>query len=305
MDKRSVLITGCSDGGLGAALALELHAVGCRVIATARNPAKMEGLKSAGIETLTLDVLSASSIDASVREVRKLLSGRLDILINNAGIAYYSPLAETDVDEAKRLFDLNVWAPVSVTQAYLPLLLQSKYGGIVVNNTSGSSVINTPYLSIYGASKAALAMLTRGFHTEMAAFGIKAIDLKSGAVHSNIYSNSEVAHDYHVKENSLFFAGKEWLEKFFSGEVLAAHNKPRDEWAKATVKAILQPKTPIIIWGGAFTWSVWLGSYLPYSLQDWISRDIARAHHVDKCIKDYRPQKAIVDRYGPDAIVKP
>lgn len=78
--KRTVLITGCSDGGLGAALALAFHEAGLHVYATARNPSKMSQLAALGMETLTLDILSDSSIAAC----RSKLSS-LDILVNNAG----------------------------------------------------------------------------------------------------------------------------------------------------------------------------------------------------------------------------
>lgn len=75
-----MLITGCSDGGLCAALAIALHQAGLQVYATACNPSKLSQVQAHGIETLTLDVLSADSIAAAVTKVP-----RLDILVNNAG----------------------------------------------------------------------------------------------------------------------------------------------------------------------------------------------------------------------------
>jgi NADP-dependent 3-hydroxy acid dehydrogenase YdfG len=81
--KRTVLITGCSDGGMGAALAKEFHQAGLHVIATARDVSKMTGLTSLGIETLPLDIQSESSIQACFAKVSDL-----DILINNAGAMY-------------------------------------------------------------------------------------------------------------------------------------------------------------------------------------------------------------------------
>lgn len=84
--KRSILITGCSDGGLGAAIALEMHRSGrWRVLASARNVKKMQALESAGIETLSLDVLSEESLQASVTHISELLGGSLDGLFLNAG----------------------------------------------------------------------------------------------------------------------------------------------------------------------------------------------------------------------------
>src|ERR1700712_3541828 len=118
--KRKVLITGCSDGGLGAALAIAFHDAGLHVYATARNPAKLAEVTSHGIETLTLDVLSDDSIAACVSKLTDL-----DILVNNAGAAYSMPVSDLSIPESKKLFDLNVWSHIAVTQAFLPLLLKS------------------------------------------------------------------------------------------------------------------------------------------------------------------------------------
>ncbi len=82
---KSALITGCSKGGIGDALAQEFHKNGVRVFAIARNSAKVEDFKSLGIEVLQLDVLSPESIQIAVSEVRKATGGKLDFLVNNAG----------------------------------------------------------------------------------------------------------------------------------------------------------------------------------------------------------------------------
>ena len=145
MAKSTVLITGCSDGGLGFALASAFHGAGYRVLATARNPAKLEDAKAAGIETLALDVPSDTSIEKCMAEVRQMTGGSLDILVNNAGATYFTPLADASIPESKKLFDLNVWSNLATIQAFLPLLLRSTRGGLIVNHTSISSVICPPF----------------------------------------------------------------------------------------------------------------------------------------------------------------
>jgi 1-acylglycerone phosphate reductase len=80
------LITGCSEGGIGDAIAIEFHKKGIEVIATARDPTKMEHLKVMGFHTVKLDVVSQESIDAAVKEVEKITGGRLDFLVNNSGL---------------------------------------------------------------------------------------------------------------------------------------------------------------------------------------------------------------------------
>lgn len=97
----------------------------------------MTELTSLGIETSTLDVQSDSSIVACVSQLPSL-----DILVINAGATYTMPVADLSIPEAKKLFDLNVWSYLAVTQAFLPLLLQSK--GMIVNQTSGASVVTVP-----------------------------------------------------------------------------------------------------------------------------------------------------------------
>jgi 1-acylglycerone phosphate reductase len=142
-----ILITGSSDGGLGSSLAVAFHQHGRRVLATARNVARMTGLQNLGIETITLDVFSNSSINSCVEQVTALTastSGGLDILINNAGGGYNMPVADIDIAKAKSLFDLNVWSYIAVMQAFLPLLLQAK--DMIVNNTSISSIAPNPFL---------------------------------------------------------------------------------------------------------------------------------------------------------------
>jgi len=83
---KSVLITGCSAGGIGDALAQEFHRQGLRVFATARNLEKISHLKDLGLDVLQLDVLSPTSIENAAREVAEKTGGKLDFLVNNAGM---------------------------------------------------------------------------------------------------------------------------------------------------------------------------------------------------------------------------
>jgi short-subunit dehydrogenase len=97
------------------------------------------------------------------------------------------PVSDIDIAKAKALFDLNVWSYITVTQAFPPLLLKAP--GMIVNNTSISSVAPTPFSSVYHASKAAAAMFSDHQRIELAPFGIKVVDLKTGCVKSNFHSN--------------------------------------------------------------------------------------------------------------------
>lgn len=134
--KRTVLVTGCSKGGIGAALAVAFHQRGLRVIATARDPSKMDFFGYSGIEMLPLDVSSEASIQECVSKLSSL-----DILVNNAGAGLLSAFSDVSVEDAKELFDLNVWAQVVMIQACLPLLRKSDRA-IIVNNTSCERVLS-------------------------------------------------------------------------------------------------------------------------------------------------------------------
>ena len=85
MSRKTVLITGCSQGGIGHSLALEWHKKGARVFATARNLDAMSNLSNAGIECLAMDVTETASLQTTREQVENITGGKLDILVNNAG----------------------------------------------------------------------------------------------------------------------------------------------------------------------------------------------------------------------------
>lgn len=137
MSKKTVLITGCSEGGIGAALARAFKAKGYQyqVHATLRNPAKAGALgKIDGIEISTLDVTKPDSISQCVQYIETKTGGKLDVLVNNAGADLTMPLLDVSIEEAKALFELNVWAVLSLTQAFAPKLVKAR--GTVVNINS-------------------------------------------------------------------------------------------------------------------------------------------------------------------------
>lgn len=146
---------------MGAALAIAFHEAGLHVYATARDLSKMAQLASLGIQTLVLDIQSSSSIAACIIG---LSSCNIDILVNNAGVSASMPVSDLSLSEAKKLFDVNVWSQLAVTQAFLPLLLKSK--GMIVNNTSVVSTTAIPFQSAYNASKAAMAMFSDSMRLE-------------------------------------------------------------------------------------------------------------------------------------------
>lgn len=143
----SVLITGCSDGGIGSALAHAFHAAGLEVFATARSISKMASLADLpGITLLTLDVTDPASIDRAVDTVSvatSISAGGLDYLVNNAGQGYVMPMLDSSVAEMQAMFEINVWGALRVTQAFAPLVVRAK--GVIVNNSSIAGCLGLPY----------------------------------------------------------------------------------------------------------------------------------------------------------------
>lgn len=145
MAPKSVLITGCSAGGIGFALALAFQQRGLYVFATARTLSKMAELeKLPNVTLLSLDVTSSSSIAAAVDAVRTKTGGTLDYLVNNSGGGLFMPILDTDVDEARRMFEVNIFGVLAVTQAFAPLVIAAK--GTVVNNSSIAGCLYPPFM---------------------------------------------------------------------------------------------------------------------------------------------------------------
>lgn len=210
MTTKTVLITGCSEGGIGDGLAREFHRLGLKVFATARSLSKMVSLKELGIDTLEMDVTSSESIAEAVQIVRGATGGRLDILVNNAGIQHIMPFADFPLEGIKRVFDTNVIGIFAVTQAFLSMLIEAK--GIIANIGSINTVFIPPYQTPYNASKAAIDTFGDSLRIELAPLGVRVVTIKTGAVRSCLFENSTQRGT--VPEGSLYYPLKERIEKF-------------------------------------------------------------------------------------------
>ena len=145
MPQQSVLITGCSDDGIGYGLALTFQQRGYLVFATTRDVKKMSKLQGLpNVKLLELDVTETDQIAAAARVVRDQTGGTLDYLINNAGRNHFMPILDEDLNATRAIFDTNVWGPVAVTQAFAPLLIKAK--GRIVFITSISGYVNVPWM---------------------------------------------------------------------------------------------------------------------------------------------------------------
>src|SRR5215213_11417662 len=141
------IVTGAS-GGIGEATARALHAAGYRVFGTSR---RTPGTRAPGIEYLVCDVTSDESVQAAVGEVLSN-AGRVDLLVNNAGVGLVAGAEESSLEQAKSLFDVNLFGVVRLTKAVLPAM-RRQGSGRIVNISSVMGLIPAPFMALYAASK--------------------------------------------------------------------------------------------------------------------------------------------------------
>ncbi|KAI9172648.1 Short-chain dehydrogenase ptmH [Paramyrothecium foliicola] len=180
--KKSVLITGCSPGGIGCALALAFKARNCNVIATARRPEPLLELQAMGLTAVQLDVDDAKSVAAAKERVEEIAGGKLDILVNNAGARYVMPLTDASLDRMRSVFETNVFSVVNLTNTMMPLLIASE--GLIVNVSSASDRVPYPFKGVYAMTKAALTSYSRTLSVEMAHYNVRVLNVVTSFVTS-------------------------------------------------------------------------------------------------------------------------
>src|ERR1700694_2134807 len=200
--QKVVLVTGAARG-IGLAVAKRFLAEGWRValldIEAELLWKSVEALAASG-NTLGLhcDVSDANAVASAVTEIERRF-GRLDALVNNAGIAVFAPLLETSDDDWSRVLEVNLTGPFLCCKAAVPLMREHG-GGAIVNITSISAVRASTLRSAYGTSKAGLAHLTKQLAVELAALGIRVNGVAPGPVETAMAKavhTPEIRADYH------------------------------------------------------------------------------------------------------------
>lgn len=190
--KKSVLITGCSLGGIGSALTIEFQKRGLHVFATARSLEKMVHLKDiTNVTLIGLDVTDQASMTSASEQVKAVTGGRLDYLVNNSGAQHVAPVIDTDIQIAKEIFDVNVFGVLLMVKTFSPLLLAAR--GCIVNICSVSGYVYAPWMGVYQASKAATEMLSETMRLELQPLGVRVISLVTGAIATNIMAGASVS----------------------------------------------------------------------------------------------------------------
>ncbi len=194
-----VLVTGASTG-IGAAVAARLFGAGHKVFGTSRK----EGAAppAAGVRMLVMDVRREASVAQAVAQVLES-AGRIDVLVNNAGVGIAASVEDTRPDDMQRQMDTNFLGPLRVCQAVLPAM-RAQGSGRIIQMSSIAARIGIPFQGAYSASKSALEGMSEALSMELKPFGIDVVMIQPGDTKSN------------------FTASREWTESAKGSAVYAA-----------------------------------------------------------------------------------
>lgn len=190
-----VLITGASSG-IGEAIATFLADKNYKVYGTSRNPKVKE---NHGFKMIALDVLKTDTIEKAVEQVI-VAEGRIDVLINNAGMGITGPVEDTPTDKMRAVFNTNLFGAIDVMKAVLPQM-RTQQSGLIINVTSIAGYMGLPFRGLYSATKGALELVSEATNMEVQQFGVRVVNVAPGDFATNI-----AAGRYHtpVFENSTY-----------------------------------------------------------------------------------------------------
>ncbi|MFL6045519.1 MAG: oxidoreductase [Propionibacteriaceae bacterium] len=246
---KTALITGASSG-IGEATALQLAELGYTVYAGARRMQRMSDLADRGIRTRALDVTDEATMVALVEDIISE-TGRIDVLVNNAGYGLYGALEDVPIEEARRQFEVNLFGLARLTQLVLPQM-RAQRDGYVVNVSSMGGKIWEPLGSWYHASKFAVEGLSDSLRVEVAAFGIKVVIIQPGTIRSEW--SGIAADQLEATSANTPYAGQ---AKIIGGALRAVDRMQLasgpEVVAEAIAKAVQSPKprTRYVVGGGA------------------------------------------------------
>jgi NAD(P)-dependent dehydrogenase (short-subunit alcohol dehydrogenase family) len=260
-----ILVTGASSG-FGCAIAKALAASGHRVFGTARSP---RTAASEGFTTLTLDVTQDESVQACVSQVIGT-AGRIDVLINNAGMGIAGAIEDTSAAEAQLQFDTNFFGLHRVCRAVLPHL-RAQGTGTIINMSSLAGRISLPFQGFYSATKFAIEAYTEALRMEVRPFGIKVTMIEPGDFATSFTANRRMTQETQP------------ASPYFEPATRAVATMARDEQANrdlapviAAVETILRSRRPALRYPRANALQRIFNSlrpFLPQTLSEYLIRD--------------------------------
>ncbi|KAH7130976.1 short chain dehydrogenase [Dactylonectria macrodidyma] len=273
--KKTVLITGCTPGGIGHELALEFHKQGLHVIATARRLEVLSDLRRLGIDTLPLDVTKSESINTCRKQVTEITGGTLDILVNNAGVSHTIPAIDIDMDDVRNTFETNVFGVMAMVKTFAPLLIAAR--GLIVNISSLASVAPYVFGSVFCATKGAINSYSRTLRQELRPFGVRVTVVMAGVVKT---TTTKLYRE--LPSGSIYYL----LEELFTRKLTYSENTAKMEARDFAEKVVTK-----LLYGRGWLWSLiggrpdwlWLGgSATIIRLAQWIGEWFLDAKAYEK-----------------------
>lgn len=275
---RVVLVTGASSG-IGRACASYLAQRGFRVYGTSRRaqgepgPTVAESGVAAGgnvvvdaaFTVIQMDVDDGSSVERGVDHVLER-EGRLDVVVNNAGIALAGPIEDVEIGEAKALFETNFYGVLRVCKAVLPAM-RSQGSGHIVNVGSLSGLLAIPFEGMYCASKYALEGLTEALRMEVRPFGVQVSLIEPGDYRTQLTANRLIAAG--SKRQSAYLSQFKAALSVIEHDELSA-STPED--IASLLERIIEDPSPRLryaIGPPSERAAVWLKAFVPARLFEW------------------------------------
>jgi NAD(P)-dependent dehydrogenase (short-subunit alcohol dehydrogenase family) len=227
------LVTGAS-AGIGQAIAAKLAQAGFRVFGTSRHPGASS---TPGVEMLKLDVCDDSSVQACVAKVLSD-TGRLDVLVNNAGIAMLGAIEESSSAQVQQMFETNVFGAMRMARAVLPAMRAARKGRII-NISSVIGFLPGAHAGYYASTKYALEGFSDALDHEVRTFGIRSILIEPGFIRTSI-GNHSLEPDAKLP---VYDAARKNIAEVFGTELAKA---PGPQLVADAVLAAIQNKNPRI-----------------------------------------------------------
>ena len=261
-----VLVTGASSG-IGLEIAEYLAKEGYNVYGGSRTAPSNDFFTA-----LSLDVTSAESIHRAIESVMRK-EGRIDVLINNAGVGSAGAVEKTPVEDIKKSFEINFYGVVRMCQGVLPHMRMQNYGRIINISTLGS-MIGLPFRAFYSSSKGAMDLMTESLRLEVERYGIQACTIHPGEIKTNIAAHRVIST---TEQDEIY--GKTIKKAFDQLNASVDHGKDPALFGPYIDKVIRSQKLRRNYYIGTFSelLGIKLKKFLPYYIYEWILRAYFKA----------------------------
>lgn len=266
--KPVVLITGASSG-IGLACARYLADRGYRVFGTSRRP---EAYPAEPFPLVQMDVCDDESVRRGV-EVVLQRAGRIDVLVNNAGIGYGGAIEDTSLEEAHQQFETNFFGALRLCRAVLPIMRQQG-GGLIVNVSSIGGLMGLPFQGLYSAAKFALEGMSEALRLEVRRFGIRVVLIEPGDTRTGFTT--------HRRRVRASFRGSAYAEPFKRALAVVRLDERHGASPLSVARQlerIIRSRSPrfrYVVASPVQRLAVWVKRYGPDRLMEWALRKYYR-----------------------------